>query len=224
MSHISCKCQRNSCEGPIPRGGRPDNNGGQFINKSVTKPLPNLWPMSAAQRHQWHSSWPLVLRFLWEAPSPRSIRGMDINLPLLANSGLFTTGTINHEENKDQVGFFWGETDTSGTIEDVNIKPPENETSWVIDPECTECGTSVACTPKLTKFSLKLCRIKQPISSFSVGMQPETKAASSRWRQASVIKWAWLLPLMSQCFLHDDNLAKYYSIFFLCLEILELTE
>lgn len=50
--------------GPFPRGGRPENNGGQFINESVTNPLPNLQPMSAAQRRQWHSSWPLVVCFL----------------------------------------------------------------------------------------------------------------------------------------------------------------
>lgn len=108
MSHISCKCQRNSCEVQIQEGvGGAENNGGQITNESVTNPLPNLRPMSAAQRRQWHSSWPLVVRLLWDEPSPRSIRGMEINLPLLANAGPFTTGSVNHEDNNYCV-VFWG--------------------------------------------------------------------------------------------------------------------
>lgn len=58
---------------------------------------------------------------------------MEINLPLLANAGPFTTGSVNHEDNNYCVVFWGGEMDASATIElsrfdkAVSIKPSEND-------------------------------------------------------------------------------------------------
>lgn len=83
--------------GPIPRGGRPENNGGQFTNESVTNRLPNLWPLGAAQRRHWHSSW--LFSCLTPMRHPRHIPSEEWieTLQLLTNCGLFTTESVTHE-------------------------------------------------------------------------------------------------------------------------------
>lgn len=59
---------------------------------------------------------------------------MEINLPLLPNAGLFTTGSINHGDNNYYVDFGGrGKMDASAAIElsrfdkGVSIKPSQND-------------------------------------------------------------------------------------------------
>lgn len=82
--------------GPNPRGG------GQRIMESNLKmkvsqthcPGPVLWPSVnickwARLRDASDIQVGIVSRLLWDAPSARSIRELEKNLPLLANSGLY---------------------------------------------------------------------------------------------------------------------------------------
>lgn len=85
-THVRSKSER----------GWPENNGVQLKMKvSQTHcPGPVLWPSVnirkwARLRDASDIQVGIVSRLLWDAPSARSIRELEKNLPLLANSGLY---------------------------------------------------------------------------------------------------------------------------------------